>query len=761
MRTPDRPVAWAAFLLFSASWALAPASRAQSAPPRAEARTDVNWTRARALLSRYRMPVDTSGINEVDSELLPTLDAEDLEALCEGRKASIVSARRRAEALLLEQGDFDDPMTNQARAEAHRRLGSVASFTGDMEAAVAHFDAGLRTLALYAKEYPAARAAHDSLQEAAAVSQMRVGELQNCVVNPSVDRCLFPLRPGGRHQMGTGARDAMQRFRSLLDASPGDLDLRWLLNLSAALQGRPDAVPKAQRLEAEIFRSRASVPRFLDVAARTRLGRKGIAGGSITEDFDGDGLVDVMLSSVDMCEPLRLYRNRGDGRFEDTSEGAGLLGQLGGINAVQTDYNNDGKADVFIMRGGWEVPMRNSLLRNNGDGTFTDVTRAAGLQSGNHATHSAVWLDYDKDGWLDVFVGHEFTPSTMFRNRGDGTFQDVSTQAKVDRTAFTKGVTAGDYDKDGYPDLYVSNFMGENFLYHNEGNGTFSEVAVAAGVTTPLASFTTWFFDYDNDTRPDLFVVGFAYSTSEFLKHYLGEKPLAEPLTLYAGQPGGTFANVTEKAGLNRLVPSMGANFGDLDNDGFLDIYLGTGAPSFASLMPNVVLKNDGGRKFLDVTEATGMGHLQKGHGVAFSDLDNDGDQDVVVNVGGAVPGDHYEDALFENPGGDGNNWISIRLVGVKTNRLAIGARLTLRLRESGPGSPLRYREVTSGGSFGASSLTQHIGLGKAKAIDSLEIDWPVSGTRQVFRNLPVNRAIEIRELTDEVSLRELPRTRF
>jgi hypothetical protein len=303
--------------------------------------------------------------------------------------------------------------------------------------------------------------------------------------------------------------------------------------------------------------------------------------------------------------------------------------------------------------------------------------------------------------------------------------------------------------------------MGENFLYHNRGNGTFEEIAAANGVTQPLASFSTWFFDYDNDTRPDLFVVGFAYSTSEFLKHYLGVPPLAEPLALYAGQADGSFKNMTGPSGLNRLVPAMGANFGDLDNDGFLDVYLGTGAPSFASLLPNVILKNDAGRRFLDVTEATGMGHLQKGHGVAFADLDNDGDQDVVLNVGGAVPGDYYEDALFENPGGHGNHWISVRLVGVKTNRLAIGARITVRLRDSGPGSPVRYREVTSGGSFGASSLVQHIGLDKATAIDALEVDWPVSGTRQIFRDLPVDRALEIRELTDAVTVRDLPRFSF
>jgi len=205
----------------------------------------------------------------------------------------------------------------------------------------------------------------------------------------------------------------------------------------------------------------------------------------------------------------------------------------------------------------------------------------------------------------------------------------------------------------------------------------------------------------------------------------------------------------------------MGANYGDLDNDGFLDIYLGTGAPSFASLMPNVMLKNDAGRRFLDVTEPTGTGHLQKGHGIAFADLDNDGDEDIVLNVGGAVPGDRYDDALFENPGGSGNNWIGLELIGVKSNRAAIGARIRLTLGRAGGASPLRMREVSSGGSFGANSLRQHIGVGRAQVIEMMEIFWPASGTRQIFRNVPVNQFLRIREGADQYEIRTPPRIKL
>jgi hypothetical protein len=203
--------------------------------------------------------------------------------------------------------------------------------------------------------------------------------------------------------------------------------------------------------------------------------------------------------------------------------------------------------------------------------------------------------------------------------------------------------------------------------------------------------------------------------------------------------------------GVSRVVPSMGANVGDIDNDGFLDVYLGTGAPSFGSLIPNILLRNDAGRRFQDVTEATGTGHLQKGHGIAFADLDQDGDQDIVLNAGGAVPGDRYDDALFENPGTRGQHWIALRLIGATSNRAGIGAKIRVTLaaadqRADTPGARLRYLEVSSGGSFGSNSYTQHVGLGAATAIESIEIVWPASRTRQVFRSPPIDTLLEIRE---------------
>jgi hypothetical protein len=313
----------------------------------------------------------------------------------------------------------------------------------------------------------------------------------------------------------------------------------------------------------------------------------------------------------------------------------------------------------------------------------------------------------------------------------------------------------GDYDNDGYPDLYVSNYGEENFLYRNRGDGTFDEVGKKLRVEKPIMSFPTWFFDYDNDGWLDLFVASFVPSVDEVARGFLGMPPKAETMKLYRNDTKGGFLDVTKDVGLNRVVPTMGANFGDLDNDGFLDFYLGTGAPSFAALMPNYAFRNQGGTRFADVTAATGTGHLQKGHGVAFGDLDNDGDEDLYVNIGGFIPGDFYTKVLFANPGGV-NNWISIKLTGAKSNRAAIGAKIKLTLTGANGQKSLRYREVNSGGSFGASSLRQEIGLGRARQIDVMEVWWPASGSRQVFRNVKANQFIEINESEENYRARSL-----
>jgi hypothetical protein len=420
---------------------------------------------------------------------------------------------------------------------------------------------------------------------------------------------------------------------------------------------------------------------------------------------------------------------------------------VGGLNLIQTDYNNDGCLDILVLRGAWEpIGQRYSLLRNNCDGTFTDVTEESGIAKPATSTQTAVWADIDNDGLLDLFVGNENGPSHLFRNKGDGTFEDISHSAGIDRVAFTKSVVAADYDNDGYVDFYVGNLNTGNFLYHNNHNGTFTEIAQQAGVRGTGKTFASWFFDYDNDGWPDLFVTSYFISIDETVRTYLGLPHNGGTLKLYKNLGNGAFRDVTKEVGLDRVFMPMGANFGDVDNDGYLDIYLGTGNPSYGSLVPNVLLRNKEGKSFVDITASSGTGELHKGHGVAFADLDYDGDEDIITSIGGAVPGDRHAMRLFENPG-QGNDWISLKLVGVKANRAAIGARIKVTVKNEGQVTRAIYRTVGSGGSFGASPLQQHIGLGKAAEIVKIEIWWP-GGAKdpQVFSSVVKNQFLEIKE---------------
>ena len=234
-------------------------------------------------------------------------------------------------------------------------------------------------------------------------------------------------------------------------------------------------------------------------------------------------------------------------------------------------------------------------------------------------------------------------------------------------------------------------------------------------------------------------------SVDETARSYLGLPHNAGTLKLYRNLGNGAFRDVTAEVGLDKVFMPMGANFGDVDNDGYLDIYLGTGDPTYASLAPNVLLHNQGGKKFVDISASSGTGELHKGHGVAFADIDDDGDEDILTVIGGAAPGDSHAFRLFENPG-HGNDWIAMKLVGVKSNRSAIGARIQVSLK----GGRAIYRTVGSGGSFGASPLEQHIGLGKAAEIESVEIRWP-SGAVQKFGALGKNQAVEVTEFSPEV----------
>ncbi len=700
-----------------------------------------------ATKASVRYVIDVSGLVEAEEILRafskPAGWNQNPLVICQARRQSLASSQRSLE-------DFLSPEKQAVRAsrppvdimQAHFALAQIHAYDGRMD----------RALDQYQQAYETARArlpaAVPRMEEALGVAYLHKSGLANDVQRAPGEMCVFPLLPGQPYGKTEDSKKAVEHFLKFLQQKPDDLEVRWLLNLAyMTVGGYPDKVPPAYLIPPAAVASTEDVGRFRDVAPQAGLSVVATAGGVIVEDFAGNGRFDVVTSNFDSCGPLHYFRNNGDGTFTERTAAAGLDGQLGGLNMIQADYNNDGCKDILVLRGGWQLPQRKSLLRNNCDGTFTDVTVASGLSEPATSTQTAAWADVNNDGLLDLFVGNEDRASQLFLNKGGSAFEDISRAAGVERVAFTKGVSAGDYDNDGFVDFYVSNFNGNNFLYRNNHDNTFTELARAAGVPGPGLGFATWFFDYDNDGWPDLFATSYFTSVDESVRTYLGLAHNAATLKLYKNLGDGTFRDVTKEVGLEKVFMPMGANFGDIDNDGFLDIYLGTGNPSYASLLPNVLLRNNEGKSFVDVTASSRTGELHKGHGIAFADLDNDGDEEIIAEIGGATPGDSHPLRLFENPG-HGNDWINLRLVGVKTNRAAIGARIKLTVENEGRGTRSIHRSIGSGGSFGASPLEQHIGLGKSARIVDLEIWWPASNTRQRVAGLAKGQSWEITELT-------------
>jgi hypothetical protein len=582
------------------------------------------------------------------------------------------------------------------------------------------------------------------LDGAMGLAALRMGEQENCLLNHRATSCIFPIDRSATHTLQAGARRAIDSFTRRLRAEPKNLGTAWLLNIAYMTVGEyPDKVPKQWTIPPEVFESEYDIKRFPDIAMHTGVDKIGLAGGSIIEDFDGDGLLDIVASSWGLRDQLRLFRNDGQGGFVDRTREAGLTGQLGGINLNHTDYNNDGYPDIYVIRGGWlrEAGLHpDSLLRNNGNGTFDDVTEEAGLLS-FHPTHAAAWADFNNDGWLDLFVAHEdwglnSHPVQFFQNNRDGTFSDRAAELGFGVMGVTKGVAWGDYDNDGWQDLYLSRFDRPNVLFRNDGGKRFIDVTQTARVADGIHTFPTWFFDYDNDGWLDIFAGGFDESGVDVVAAmYLGAKRPGGAPRLYRNNRDGTFENVTAKTRLDRVLNAMGANFGDLDNDGFLDVYVGTGAPDLNTLMPKRMFRNANGQFFQDVTTS---------HGVSFGDLDNDGDQDIYSVIGGWFTGDSYQSVLFENPG-HGHRWITVVLEGTRSNRMAIGARVKLRVATPA-GTRHIHQVVSSGGSFGDSTFQLETGLGDATAIEAIEVTWPATGETQIFRNVPLDQFVAIRE---------------
>ncbi len=590
-----------------------------------------------------------------------------------------------------------------------------------------------------------------------ALGWLRLGERNNCVTRHNQDSCLFPLKDGALHVDRTGSEKGIEFLMKALAADSNDLASVWLLNVAHMTLGSwPDAVPEPWRIPRRAVESERAMPRMFDVAPTLGLHAPARAGGSVVDDFDGDGQLEVVMTSVDFDKPMRFFRRQASGEWLDVAESLGIAKQVGALNLVQFDANNDGRLDLLLQRGAWLGDfgrLPNSLLVQQPDGTFVDRTQEAGMEFTAPSQVVAV-ADIELDGDMDIFLGYENVggerairyPCRLLRNRGDGTFEEIQQQAGVSNGRFTKGAAFGDYDGDGLPDLYVSNLGGPNRLYHNEGGGRFKDVAAELGVEQPRDGFSCWFFDYNNDGWLDLFVGCYDAGdrSAQLAAYYRDGTVPSQTQKLYENDGHGRFRDVTVERRLDRVAFPMGSNFGDIDNDGFLDIYLATGDPELSSLWPNVLHRNDGGRRFEEVTVATGTGHLQKGHGVSFGDLDGDGDQDLFVKLGGAAADDGFASALFENPT-QGAHWLTVRLIGRTSNRFAVGTRLKVTLEEGGKQRDV-FHFVGANSSFGGNSLQAEIGLGAAARIVALEASWPQTRQVQRFVDVPLDRVVVLDE---------------
>ncbi len=496
-----------------------------------------------------------------------------------------------------------------------------------------------------------------------------------------------------------------------------------------------------------------------------------IAGVAIF-DYNNDGLPDLYfvngakLPEMEKTDPRywnRLYRNNGDGTFTDVTEKAGVQGKGYGMGVAVGDYDNDGYEDLYVTGVNY-----NQLFHNNGDGTFTDVTEKAGLSGidpklGKMWAISAGWFDYDNDGLLDLFVvnyvrwsvgseppcstnriraycspdSYQGLPNQLFHNNGDGTFTDVSEKSGISKhIGKGMGVAFADYDNDGYTDIFVSNDTYRNFLFHNERNGTFQETGILDGIAynengKSIAGMGCDFKDIDNDGRPDIFVVGMVGDTWPLFRNR-----------------GRDFQDITSSSGIARTsakYTAWGAGIFDFDNDGWKDLFASCASildnaeeiEHLPSKLPNAILRNLGGKRFEDVSARAGASFQvpQRHRGAAFGDLNNDGKIDVVVTSQNVKP------EIFLNRSANRNHWLLVELTGTKSNRDGLGARI----RATTGSLTQTNHATTSVGYSTASDRRVHFGLGAAAVVDKLEILWP-SGIHQTLEHVKADQILKVRE---------------
>ncbi len=531
-------------------------------------------------------------------------------------------------------------------------------------------------------------------------------------------------------------------LRVAVAAHPDQLELRWHLGLAQEGLGRTwEAVPESLRF-ADAVASGAIGGRFSEIGVAAGVDKFDGGRASAWADYDEDG--DLDLAVIGHPE-LAYFRNDG-GRFAERTRAAGLVFAVGGIGLQTADYDNDGDADLYVTRDGWFGGGDNVLFQNDGSGVFADVTATSG--AGNPGSgFCGAWSDYDRDGWLDIYVANGTgatgdSTNALLHSGGDGTFANVAVAAGVAHKGQTLSAAWGDFDGDSWPDLYACNFTEPNTLYRNQGDGAFADVTVAAGVAAAhIDGFITFVLDYDNDGALDLFVGNWSLYETVLADRVAGAATSERDTpVLYRNRGDGTFEDKTESAGLMRALGTMSGVPGDVDNDGWVDIYLGNGGPEMGRRDPDVLYRNRGDGTFVDATLAAGLGHVGKSHGVSFADYDRDGDLDLYAPVGGAQPGDQWPNALYRNEG-FGNHYLVLELQGVHSNRDGMGAKVRVQT-----GDMVQTGEVASGYSFGnSSSLELEFGLGAQVKADRVEVAWP-SGQIDVYKNIAADQHLVLKE---------------
>ncbi len=589
------------------------------------------------------------------------------------------------------------------------------------------------------------------------VVQLRLGEITNCIKNHNGDSCIFPLSERARHIDKNGSRAALATFYKYLEAVPNDDHIQWLVNiLHMTLGTYPNEVPAKYLVPLDKIAAEKAFPAFQNVTDEIGIREQANFGGVAVDDFNGDGYPDIIFGSLNQCESVKYFQyDPKQHLFVNRTKEAGLATQLGAGLVLSADYDNDGDLDLFITRGAWhpgggDYPTQggfvyNTLMENVGGGKFVDRTVELGLRTTPNSTLSANWGDIDSDGLLDLFVSNESSDSEIFLNRKTH-FENFTKQSGVVNRAIGKGSILADLDNDGNLDLIFSNYAGPNRIFYGDGSGRFKLSEKQPLIKAPEYGFPTAVFDYDNDGYQDIFFAAFAPDIDNFAKWLKGLPNKGEIQRMYRNNGKRVFEDVSQKVHLDKMSLVMSVNFGDVDNDGFKDIYVGTGANSLGDLEPNHLYVNSSEGRFYNVTSNARVGSLQKGHGISFADLDGDGFSEIVLQQGGSSHGDRYFPAVFKNPGFADNRYVQIELLGTKANRRGLHSRLIATVKMEDGRVAKFYNWHGASGSFGTNPSTSTIGLGKAKELLSLEIEWQGSGTRQTVRDLALNKRYRITE---------------